>query len=470
MQGMKSTGRKADRARSDAGRSSDRGPRRGRKASDRPPESPVIGALTAILRLTGPADLVLRQFLRAHPELGRRDRGEIAETVFDVLRNRRRYAHLAQAGEGSIERRLALLSLALRDAWPGAGSRSSLPVPSPAERAWLERCASVDSAGRQHPLSRTPDPVAAIALWTSLPDWVAQRWCARFGLDSARALAESMLRPAKVHLRVNPLKATDPAEIIEALRADGIVATLVPGVPLALEVEGRPPLENSACFTGGGVEVQDVGSQLLAMLVGARRGQTVIDLCAGAGGKTLALAAAMRSHGQIFACDISADRLRRLRPRLARSGATNVQPFAIDSLADPKLIRLAGRADAVLVDAPCTGSGTWRRNPDLKWRLGPRELERLIAEQRALLRAATRLVAPGGVLVYGTCSLLAEENEQQAEWFESSFPNFRREPAEATLSAQGVEQAERLCSDGMLSLRPDQHATDGFFGVRWRSA
>jgi 16S rRNA (cytosine967-C5)-methyltransferase len=442
---------------------------RPRASKERAPELPVVGALRSILRFTGPADLVLRHFLRAHPELGRRDRAEIAETVFDVLRNRRRYAHLAQGGEGPVERRLALLSLALRGAWPGAGSRSSLPAPSPAEQTWLEHCASVDLAGRQRPLSRTREPVQALALWASLPDWVAERWCERLGLESAQALAESMLQPARLHLRVNPLRAPDAAAIVEALRADDIAARPFPGVPLALEVDGRPALEHSASFTSGGVEVQDVGSQLLAMLVGAKRGQTVIDLCAGAGGKTLALAAAMRSLGQIFACDISAERLRRLRPRLSRSGATNVQPFAIDSLSDPKLVRLAGRADAVLVDAPCTGSGTWRRNPDLKWRLGPRELERLIHEQRALLRAATQLVGAGGIIVYGTCSLLTEENEQQVQWFESSFPGFRREPAEVTLAAQGVEQAELFCSDGMLSLRPDRHATDGFFGVRWRA-
>jgi 16S rRNA (cytosine967-C5)-methyltransferase len=469
MQAMKPAGRRAVQTRGTQGRPPERRSDRTRSKPGRPPESPVLGALNSVLRLFGPADLALRHFLRAHPELGRRDRGEIAETVFDVLRNRRRYAHLAQGGEGSIERRLALLSLALRDAWPGAGSRSSLPVPSEAERAWLEHCASVDATGRQRPLSRTTDPVAAIALWTSLPDWIAERWCARFGLESARALAESMLRPARLHLRMNLLKASDPAEVVASLRADEISAHPFPGVPLALEVDGRPALEQSSCFTGGGVEVQDVGSQLLAMLVGARRGQTVIDLCAGAGGKTLALAAAMRSLGQIFACDVSAERLRRMRPRLSRSGATNVQPFAIDSLTDPKLVRLAGRADAVLVDAPCTGSGTWRRNPDLKWRLGPRELERLIEEQRSLLLAATRLVRAGGVLVYGTCSLLAEENEDQVRWFEGMFPNFRREPAHEILSAQGVEQAERFCPEGLLSLRPDRDGTDGFFGVRWRA-
>jgi 16S rRNA (cytosine967-C5)-methyltransferase len=442
---------------------------RDRPDSGPPQDLPVMGALSSVLALSGPADLALRRFMRARPELGRRDRAEIAETVFDVLRNRRRYAHLAQGGTGPIERRLALLSLALRGAWPNAGSRSSLPVPDSAERAWLAHSSSVDSASRGLDALQASDAVAALALWSSVPEWIAERWVARFGAETARAIAEAMLKPARLNLRVNSLKA-DPAAVLAALASEGIAARPIERIPLALEVEGRPALEQCAAFTSGQIEVQDAGSQLLALLVGARRGQTVIDLCAGAGGKTLALAASMRSLGQIFACDVSVERLRRLHPRLARSGASNVQPFAIDSLSDPKLTRLSGRADAVLVDAPCSGSGTWRRNPDLKWRIGPRDLARLVEEQRGLLRAASTLVRPGGVLVYGTCSLLAEENEQQVEWFERTFPQFRREPACEVLAAQGIDQADDFCVDGLLNLLPHRHGTDGFFGVRWKAA
>jgi len=431
-------------------------------------EIPVCLALDTVLRLTAPADSALRAFFRAHPELGRRDRAEIAETVFDVLRNRRRYAYLVQGGQGRIERRLALLSLKLRDAWPTAGARSALPRPDPGELAWLDHCLSVDQTLRRQAESGRADPVASLAHIGSLPDWMAERLIGRYGVDGARSLALAMLGPAQVQLRVNALKAR-PEAVLETLRAEGIPVRPFPLVPDALELEGRPSLEHSACWVAGQIEVQDAGSQLLAMLVGARRGQTVIDLCAGAGGKTLALAAAMRSLGQIFACDVSAERLRRMRPRLARSGVTSVQPFAIDDLNDRKLLRLAGRADAVLVDAPCSGSGTWRRNPDLKWRIGPADLARLVAEQRALLRTAVSLVRPGGVLVYGTCSLFAEENEQQLGWFEQTFPGFRREPADAILSAQGVTDAAQLSHDGLLSTRPDRDGTDGFFGVRWRA-
>ncbi len=350
----------------------------------------VAEAIAEVLRLELPADVAVRGFMRRHPSLGRRDRAEIAETVFDVLRNRRRYAHLAQSGQGVFERRLALISLAVRQAWPNPGSRSPLPRPNPAEQMWLDRWASADPLLGGAPNSRQTDPVMALALGASLPDWAATRLVAQFGIDEARTIAMAMLKPARLQLRVNTLRA-DTEAALATLAADGIVGRAFKGVPGAIELDGHPALEKSVGFTGGQVEVQDVGSQLLAMLVGARRGQTLIDLCAGAGGKTLALAAAMRSLGQIFACDVSADRLRRLRPRLQRSGVTNVQPFAIDSLADRKLSRLAGRADAVLVDAPCTGSGTWRRNPDLKWRIGPIDLERLVGEQRAILSAGRRM-------------------------------------------------------------------------------
>jgi hypothetical protein len=231
---------------------------------------------------------------------------------------------------------------------------------------------------------------AAVAL--SLPDWLFEALCERFGEQEARVLGRSLLEPAPLQLRANALKVRREA-LIEQLGAEGIRARAIDAVPGALEVEGHPALERSAAFAAGAFEVQDAGSQLLALLVGARRGQRVIDLCAGAGGKTLALAAMMNSLGQVFACDVSLSRLQRLRPRLTRSGATNVQPFAIDSLTDRKLERLAARAHAVLVDAPCTGTGTLRRNPDLKWRFGPDDLLRLRDEQRAILSAAARLVA-----------------------------------------------------------------------------
>lgn len=433
----------------------------------------VLTALEQALELRAPADAVLRQFFRSHAELGRRDRGVIAETVFDVLRHRRRYAHFAEAGEGPLALRLAWLSLdrrhdgeapagSVREAGGSAAPRRDkadwpvgLPRPGERDRAWLARARATDPA--------TLSPAVAL----SLPDALFEAMCHRFGKQSAMALGRALLEPAPLCLRANALR-TDAGALVERLRTEGLSASARADVPGAVEVAGHPAIERSAAFAAGDFEVQDAGSQLLALLVGARRGQAVVDFCAGAGGKTLALAAAMQSTGQVFACDVSLARLQRLRPRLLRSGASNVQPFAFDSVSDPKLGRLAGRADAVLVDAPCTGTGTLRRNPDLKWRTGVSDLQRLVAEQRAILRAAARLVKPGGLLVYATCSLLAEENEAQAEWFEANFPRFEREDAAVALAAAGASLPANAFRECALAILPSLHNTDAFYGIRWR--
>ncbi|MGE0807996.1 MAG: RsmB/NOP family class I SAM-dependent RNA methyltransferase [Burkholderiaceae bacterium] len=387
-------------------------------------------ALARLLRFEAPADAVLRTFFREHPSLGRRDRGDIAESAFDVLRHRRLYAHLAQSGGGAIEERLLALSAA-------------------------RRAGQLDTAG------------LPFAVRYSLPDWLATALLDRFGPDGAAALAEVLLTPAPLDLRVNTLKA-DAAQVRAALASAGIEATPHRlGLPNALRLAGKPALERSAPFESGWFEVQDAGSQLLAALVAPRRGQTVVDLCAGAGGKTLALAAAMRSTGQIYACDISAQRLLRMRRRLERSGATNVQPLAIADEHDARLQRLTARADAVLVDAPCSGTGTLRRNPDLKWRMMPADVARLAGQQRSILAAAARLVRPGGCLVYATCSLLPEENDARVAEFEAGHPDWRRRDAAEVLAAQGVSLPPAATAGGLLALRPDRDDCDGFFAVRW---
>ncbi|MFO1300838.1 MAG: RsmB/NOP family class I SAM-dependent RNA methyltransferase [Burkholderiaceae bacterium] len=389
-----------------------------------------------MLRFEAPADAVLRAFFRQHPVLGRRDRGEIAEAVFDVLRNRRLYAHLAQSRAGSLESRLLALSRERREGHEG-GYEGRLAVPA-----------------------------LPFAVRFSLPDWLAEALVAGYGAARAEALAAALLEGAPLDLRVNTLK-SEPDAVVASLAAAGIEAYALPQWPGALRVSGKPALERSAAFEAGWCEVQDLGSQLLAALVAPRRGQTVVDLCAGAGGKTLALAAAMRSTGQVYACDVSAPRLLRMRRRLERCGATNVQPMAIADERDARLERLHSRADAVLVDAPCTGTGTLRRNPDLKWRTEPADLERLVAAQRAIVAAAVPLVRPGGSLVYATCSLLARENDEQVAWFEARHPDWLRRAAGEVLQAQGARLDPQATADGLLRLLPDRDGCDGFFAVRW---
>lgn len=384
-------------------------------------------ALGRLLEGEEPADVALRRFFAAHPTMGRNDRGRVAEAIWDILRNRRLYAHVAQSGRGPLAARL-------------------LQVHSARDR--------IDAAA----LPRS--------IRFSLPDWLDARLAARWSAEDLEALGASLLEPAPLDLRVNLLK-TDRAGAQAALADDGIVAEPVPLAPLGLRVQGKPALERTRAFREGLVEVQDAGSQLLAHLVAPRRGQTVVDFCAGAGGKTLALAALLRGTGQVFACDVSAARLSRMRERLARSGASNVQPFGIDSEHDPKLGRLAGRADAVLVDAPCSGTGTLRRNPDLKWRFDPVSLTALGATQRSILAAAARLVRPGGVLVYATCSLLDEENDAVRRHFERDHPAWAVQGAGECLAAQGVTLDDPAAET--LTLRPDRDRTDAFYAVRWRS-
>ena len=214
----------------------------------------------------------------------------------------------------------------------------------------------------------------------------------------------------------------------------------------------------------GSIEVQDEGSQVLGLLVGARRGELVVDFCAGAGGKSLQMGAAMRNSGRVHAFDVSAGRLSELSLRAKRAGLSNVYPMAIADERDPRLQRLAGKADRVLVDAPCSGLGTLRRAPDLKWRVTAGDIAPRVAQQQSILAAAAQLVKPGGVLVYATCSVLSEENEAVVADFLAANAAFALEPALPLLARQGVD----LPGDARdtLHLDPLHHATDGFFAAR----
>ena len=224
---------------------------------------------------------------------------------------------------------------------------------------------------------------------------------------------------------------------------------------------GKPALQKHPLFIDGSFEVQDEGSQLLGYLVQPRRGELVVDFCAGAGGKTLQLGAMMRSTGRLYAFDVSERRLAKLKPRMARAGLSNVHPVLIAHERDAKVKRLAGKADRVLVDAPCSGLGTLRRNPDLKWRQSPESVAEMTLKQQAILEAASTLVKPGGRLVYATCSLLADENDAVVDTFLAAHPDFVLVPAQALLAEQGValECGERL------RLLPHLHDTDGFFAA-----
>ena len=405
--------------------------------------------LKQVLRLDQPADGVVSAFFRKHKALGARERHTLAEGAYTVLRQRLLLQHLAQSGSGALERRLAIL------AWQGSPTflRGAL---GPKEQAWLEQVQAIDRATLPEKLRH------------NLPDWLAQALHEQLPAEEFWPLVQALAAPAPLDLRVNTLKARRE-EVQQALADGGVQALPTPHSPWGLRVEGKPALNRLDVFTSGAVEVQDEGSQLLALLLDAKRGEMVVDFCAGAGGKTLALGAAMRNTGRLYAFDVSGHRLDALKPRLARSGLSNVHPAQIAHERDDRVRRLAGKIDRVLVDAPCSGLGTLRRNPDLKWRQSPQAVAELQAKQQAILASAARLLKPGGRLVYATCSLLAAENQAVAQAFEAAHGrDFVALPAADVLAAAHVTGAQALVEGPWLRLWPHRHRTDGFFAAVWQ--
>ena len=399
--------------------------------------------LADVLKFTGPADAATSRFFRAHPKLGHGERGVIAEAVFAVLRRRMEFAHLAESGTGSPNRRLALLGL-----MQTAGRTAVKPFVSEAEGAWLEHVSKIDPQS------------LSLRIRMNLPDWIYQALSKRFEAEELAHLAAALNYPAPLDLRANPIKASRE-DVLGALSKAGIEAGATPYAPLGVRVVGKPPLSKLDAFQNGWLEVQDEGSQLLCALVAPKRGEMIVDFCAGAGGKTLALGAMMRSTGRLYAFDISDRRLAKLKPRLARSGLSNVNPVLIDSEHDAKIKRLAGKIDRVLVDAPCSGLGTLRRNPDLKWRQSPESITELMPKQLSILTSAARLVKKGGRLVYATCSILDAENEGVVQQFLADHPDFELVPARDVLAEQRID----LEMGDFLSLWPHRHSTDGFFAA-----
>jgi 16S rRNA (cytosine967-C5)-methyltransferase len=404
-----------------------------------------------VLKFDHPADQVVSRFFREHREFGPRERATLAETVYTVLRKKLLFDHLSHSGSGPKERRMAILGFH----GPRDFLKSAL---SDAEKRWLDNC---DAAGPGDLLERHRH---------NLPEWLAAPLKAQLG-DQFWPLVASLQQPAPLDLRVNALTDKRP-DVQKELALAGIRSAPTPYSPWGLRIEGKPALTKVDAFARGAVEVQDEGSQLLALLLDAKRGEMVVDFCAGAGGKTLAIGATMRNTGRLYAFDTSAHRLDALKPRLARSRLSNVHPAAIAHERDDRIKRLAGKIDRVLVDAPCSGLGTLRRNPDLKWRQSPQSVQELTAKQTAILQSAARLVKSGGRLVYATCSVLPQENEAIAEAFGAANPDFGPLEASELLSGLKVAEAEALCAGGesgrrYLRLWPHRQATDGFFAAIW---
>jgi 16S rRNA (cytosine967-C5)-methyltransferase len=393
--------------------------------------------LREILRFTAPADSTLSRYFKDHPRLGGRERGAIAEGVYAVLRNRAFFTDQSEAGSGATMRRLTLLGLA------DAVGADALGGVTPEELEWIERVMQIDRK-LMHKSMRS-----------NMPKWLFEKLVAQFGEEEALLLADALNNPAPLDLRVNTIK-SGRDEVIAELAQAPIAADPTPYAPLGLRVHKKPQLQNLPLFKSGAIEVQDEGSQVLAQILGAKRGEMVVDFCAGAGGKTLALGALMRNTGRLYAFDVSEKRLAKLKPRLARSGLSNVHPVQIAHERDAKIKRLAGKIDRVLVDAPCSGMGTLRRNPDVKWRQAESAIGEMHDKQIAILAGAARLVKGGGRLVYATCSFLNEENDDVAADFLAKVPMSK------VLAEQKIANLEM---GDYLKLLPHKHQTDGFFAA-----
>ena len=422
--------------------------------------SAAIEVLDDIATRRRPAPDALKDWGLAHRFAGSKDRRAIGDLVFDALRHRNSSAAVGGGDDG----RSVMLGLfrghrgldiaAIEKLF--SGDRFAPAPLTEDERAVLARDALADA----------PDYVRG-----DYPEWIAPNFARIFG-DNVVAELQALATPAPLDLRVNTLKAEADHAASELAAAIGRTPErpALSALCLRLPLEpgsAEPHIASTEPFLKGQVEIQDLGSQLAAEFAGARPGMQVLDLCAGGGGKTLALAAAMQNHGQIFAHDSDRRRLAPIHDRLTRAGVRNVQVRTPRPNSDV-LDDLENRMDLVLVDAPCTGTGTWRRNPDAKWRIRPGSLAERNKDQALVLATAARYVKPGGRLAYITCSVLEEENTDQIDAFLAAHPAFAVVPPQAVVEAYEQESmnilgpAVRLLSNGLL-MTPLTSGTDGFF-------
>ncbi len=413
------------------------------------PSARLAGAIELLSAIEAaprkPADAVANSFFRERRYIGGGDRRAVSDEAWFVLRHWRRLEWWLQRSGGQASPRLLIAATLLLEGRPAESVERSFSggryAPDTLEPAELRVLRALDGHTLEHP--EMPEAVRF-----EVPDWVLPHLRARFGADLAAELA-ALTGTASFDLRVNLLKGTREQAMASLANAD-IAAEPTPLSPWGLRARGRQNVTATGAFKDGLVEIQDEGSQLIALAVGAEPEMRVLDYCAGAGGKTLGLAMTMRNRGHIVACDVSAPRLEGAVRRLRRAGVHNVEQHLLVA-GDKWAKRRAGSFDRVLVDAPCTGTGTWRRNPDARLRLREQDLVELVGKQGAILQEASRLLRPAGRLIYATCSVLAEENEAQVRHFLAHNPQFTVVP-----DASGAD---------FLSLTPKSHGTDGFFAA-----
>src|SRR5262245_20935423 len=413
----------------------------------------AIEVLQAVLERHQPASQALKDWARDHRFAGSADRSAIGNLVFDALRRRNSLA--SRMGSDTA---CAMILAAAHGSWRMDEDEFAAAMAE-------EHGPGAPSLEERRRLASGFDPHGLpLAIAGDVPQWLVPSFERAFGVRAAIEAA-ALAERAPIDLRANTLKAP-PAKVLKALEKFGAVPG--PLSPLSIRIpaphgnERAPNVEAEAGYQRGWFEVQDAGSQVAALLVGAQAEMQVLDLCAGGGGRTLAMAAAMQNRGQIFAHDRDRQRLKPIHERLQRAGVRNAQVIPADE--PERLAGLAGRFDRVLIDAPCSGSGAWRRKPDAKWRLSERQLALRIAEQRGLLDQGAEFVKPGGRLVYVTCSLLPEENDDQVAAFLARRPDFSRCAMPAVWRETiGTEAPGDAVGPGSVTLTPARDGTDGFF-------
>ncbi len=432
------------------------------------PGARVAATIELLDEITGqserPADLVANAYFRARRFIGSGDRRAVSDRVWSILR---RYGQLAwwldrtqHPDRGA--RAIVAADLILVDGMDMAGLAAIFDGgtyrPQPLDQQEYTALRQMEGHSLPHP--EQPDWVRL-----NVQEWVAPHLIEAYGEAAWGREIAALENPPPVDLRVNRLKAT-VEQAKAALQREGIDTETMRYAPNGLRLRRRLSVVSGPAFQEGLVEIQDEGSQLVAALVDGKPGMLIADYCAGAGGKTLAIAAGMNNKGRVVAMDVYENRLERSALRLRRAGAHNVERRALDADNAKWLKRQKGAFDRVLVDAPCTGTGTWRRNPDGRWTLRPEDLAELVVKQAAILDAAARLVKPGGGLIYATCSVLPPENERQIEAFLERHPEFSIVPvADLWADVIATEPPAQIAESPYLRLSPLRHGTDGFFAA-----
>lgn len=411
----------------------------------------VIKACSEILKehfiTLNPADRLLSKFFRDNHNFGRRDRSYISELYYGVIRNKR---YLIENISNEDPKKLVIIYLALI---LGKSIRELSSVLDKQDLIWLKEKKS------------NKVEVTKWASKFSLPDWLWEKFLIQYGQETSISLAQSLLLPANLNLRVNLLKEKNILKVLNSLISsipelkNEIVKTNLS--PISISLPRGTSIQKNLLFLDGLVEIQDEASQIITFLVNPKRGNMVADFCAGAGGKTLGISAMMKNTGRVYAFDISDKRLANLKKRLKRSGASNIVTHKIINENDTKIKRLRNKFDRVLVDAPCTGLGTLRRNPDLKWKHSLESLNELNIKQNLIINSASKLCKVGANLIYATCSILKEENEDIVDNFLLKNKNFRILSPNSIFTKYGIP----LNSDKYIKLTPYEHKTDGFFSV-----